>query len=127
MKKFSIITVFGSTEEEDEEIFLPGFCEIDDLVHCDVLFEIMSEIPSSETADIEIEHCYLLDTPYVDEELNGKMYAGDISDEDIGFLLDNFDSLVEEDKIFCEDTINFELDGLYEDEVYVEEVVSFDD
>lgn len=124
MKKFSIVTIFGNEEREDEEVFLPEFCKIGDLVNSSVVVEILSEISSDETVDVEIEHCYLLERPYNgEEELEGKGYARNMSDGDMDELLDNFDDLLERDMIYCEDTISFELEGLDTDEDYIEEVV----
>lgn len=127
MKKFSIVTIFGNTVEEDEEIFLPGFCEIEDLSDSSVFFEIMSDISSSDTVDIEIEHCYLLDKPYLDGELLGKVYAKDMTDEEMEKLLEDFDKLLEEDMIYCEDSIEFDLEGLNDDEVLIEESIEFEE
>lgn len=127
MKKFSIVTIFGNTVEEDEEIFLPGFCEIEDLSDSSVFFEIMSEISSSDTVDIEIEHCYLLDKPHLDGELQGKVYAKDMTDDEIEDLLEDFDKLLEEDMIYCEYSIEFDLEGLNDDEVLIEETIEFEE
>lgn len=127
MKKFSIVTIFGNTVEEDEEIFLPGFCEIEDLSDSSVFFDIMSEISSSDTVDIEIEHCYLLDKPHLDGELLGKVYAKDMTDDEIENLLEDFDKLLEEDMIYCECSIEFDLEGLNDDEVLIEESIEFEE
>ena len=128
LKKFSIVTVFGNEVDEDEEIFLPGFCEIEDLGDSEVFFDIMSEIPTSETVDIEIEHCILLEKPYIDGEVVNLDNSEDISEIDLEALLDDFDMLLEDDYIFCKESITFDLEGSYVDEEeLIEEVISFDE
>lgn len=107
-KKFSIVNV------EEQEIFMVGFIEPIDLSESDVFLDIMMEIDPSELVPIEIEHCLI-------QNIDGN---GDASIEDLEYIVENFDDLLENDNIFCKDTIEFEMNGLYEEdeeeEVFIE-------
>lgn len=104
-KRFSIVTLEGN------EIFIPGFIEPIQLCDSDSFIDIMMEISPSIKVPIQIEHCLMLDFPGNDE---------DISLDDLEVVLDKFDYFLENDNIYCESEITFEMDGLGEDEYIVE-------
>lgn len=104
-KKFSIVTV------NDEEIFLKGYAEPSDLYKSDIFVEIVSEISSFNTVNVEINHCLLLDFP-------GENV--DISIEELNDMLDIFDSLVEQDYIYSEEVLIFEMMGMKSEEIVEE-------
>ena len=107
-KKFSIVNV------EEQEIFITGFVEPIDLSESEIFLDIMMEIDPSEVVPIEIEHCLMVDTEGDD----------DLSIEELDYVVENFDALLETDKIYCKETIEFDMNGLYEEdgeeEVFIE-------
>lgn len=104
-KKFSIITV------NSEEIFLKGYAEPSDLYKSEIFVEIVSDISSFNTVEVEINHCLLLDFP-------GENV--DISVEELNDMLDIFDNLVEQEYIFSEEIITFEMQGLQVEDIVEE-------
>ncbi len=107
-KRFSIVQI----PSLEEEVFLTGFVEPKDLSKSEVVVEIMSEVASSEYISMQIQHCLFLDYPGDDE---------DITVETLEEILDVFDDLVEDEYIFVEDILDFELPGLNtDDEEYIE-------
>ena len=104
-KKFSIVTVKG------EEIFLKGYAEPSDLHKSNIFVEIVSDISSFNTVEVEINHCLLLDYP-------GENV--DISNEDLNDMLDIFDDLVENEHIYSEELITFEMVGMKSEEIVEE-------
>lgn len=105
-KRFSIVTV------NDEEVFLRGYANPSDLAKSNIFIEIMSEISSFMTVEVEINHCLFLDYPHNDE---------DISIEDLNAMLEIFDALVDKEYIFSEEILSFEMAGLKQEDI-VEEV-----
>ena len=107
-KKFSIVNI------EEQEIFITGFIEPIDLSESEEFLDIMMEIDPEELVPIEIEHCQMLDFGGED----------DLTLEELDYVLENFDDLVSRDRIFCKDSIEFEMNGLYEEddeeEVFIE-------
>ena len=105
-KRFSIVNV------EDNKIVTYGFIEPEELAELPPFVEIISEISSYVDVEVEIEHCTLLDNSEKDE---------DISFEELEDMMEDFDSLVDKELIFCEDTITFEMPGFKEE--YIEEEI----
>ena len=104
-KRFSIVTI-----DEEHEVFLRGYVDVSDLHKSKGIVSIMSKKSSFMKYPFKIEHCLLLDSPNSEE---------DISVEELRMLLDVFDDLVEDDYIYVEDILEFELYGLSD----VEEIV----
>lgn len=109
MKKFSVVTIFT---EEREEIFYEGFTEMDDLTDSDEFVEALLEIPSSKLVDVEIENMVLMERPCIDGEKLNIEDIEDIKEKELDSLIDNFEKLLEENYIYCEDVIEFKINGI---------------
>ena len=103
-KRFSIVRI------GDESIFLRGYAEATDLGQSEVFLETLATYSSFEKVNVEIEHCLLLDFPGRDV---------DISIEDLEELVDNFEVLMDENHLYSEEILSFEILGIKEDE-YIE-------
>lgn len=106
-KRFSIVDV------ENKEIFLKGWVNPEDLSDSKVFLSVMSEISSYSSVKIVINHCLLLDYPGVTE---------DITSEELDDLLEVFDELVENNHIYLEENIIFNMQGLDEEQIIEESV-----
>lgn len=98
-KRFSIVSV------KNEEIFLKGFALPKDLPNSNLFLEVLGEIPTSDSVNVEINHCLLLDFPGDDS---------DITVEELNILLEKYDYLIENDHIYSEEIITFAINGLKE-------------
>ena len=105
-KRFSIVTI-----DDEHEVFLRGYVDVSDLHKSKKVVSIMSEKSSYVKYPFRIEHCLLMDFPDGEE---------DISVEELNILLDVFDDLVEDDYIYVEEMLEFELYGLSEVEEFVQ-------
>lgn len=97
-KRFSLVRI-----ENHDGLCLPGWVAPQDLADCDDFAETMMSISCFDTVEIEIEHCLFLDFPDNDT---------DMSEDEIEDMLEIFDDLVENDNIYSEEVISFQLDGL---------------
>lgn len=106
-KKFSIVEI------EDNEIFLTGWKNPEDLPNSVAFLKVMGDISSYSNVKVTINHCLFLDFP-------GELE--DISAEDLNIILNIFDELVEKEHIYLEENIIFEMKGLKEEQIIEESV-----
>ena len=106
-KKFSIVTI----KNNEEEIFLRGFAEPEDLSNSKLFVANLSEFSTYDKVFVEIEHCLLLDFPGNDV---------DISVKELSILVEDFDDLVDGGYIYSEAVIHLEMYGIKDDIEYIE-------
>lgn len=106
-KRFSVVNM----NDGENEIFMRGFVNVKDLKKSKLVVGLMTEVPSSTLVPFQILHCLFLDYPDNDT---------DISHEELDKLIEVYDDLVEDEYIFLEEVLEFELPGLMNDETFIE-------
>ena len=102
-KRFSVIKV-----GEKKELFCSGYVETSDLEDIDAFIDCLEKVSSFEQVHVTISHMMYMDFPEPNE---------DITNDDLAILLEIFDSLADDGYIYLERTIDFDIDGLGEDDI----------
>ena len=94
-RKFSLINI------AEKEIFCNGYIEVKDLKNVNEFIQILCLIPQNIKVKVIIEHLRYDDGTGLE----------DIDEETFNCLVDQFDDLVDEEKIDIEEDITFEING----------------